>query len=193
MGKNPRKRSRKTGTKGRRHVRVSKFLSLVLRHEPERIGIKLDSAGWVDVQELLDACRREGIPIDLEELKDVVATNPKQRFAFSEDGLRIRASQGHSVPVDLGYQPEAPPETLYHGTARRGLASILKQGLVRGQRHHVHLSTTPETAVKVGQRHGRPVVLEVRAGQMHRDGHVFYLSDNGVWLTEHVPPEYLSV
>lgn len=173
-------------------VRLSKFLSLVLRHEPERIGITLDSNGWVAVEELLAAAARAGNPIPRERLEEVVATNDKKRFAFSPDGSLIRASQGHSVEVDLGLPPAVPPERLFHGTATRFVDSIRAEGLCSQSRQHVHLSPDEETAVKVGQRHGKPVVLFVKTGAMHRDGHVFYRSENGVWLTAAVPPGYLE-
>jgi len=172
-------------------AKISKFLSLVLRHESERIGIALDPAGWVSVDDLLAACRAHGNAISLEQLQEVVADNDKKRFSFSEDGGLIRANQGHSVEVELGYQPATPPETLFHGTAERFLASIKEQGLLKGQRHHVHLSADIETATKVGQRHGKPIVLHVDSGKMQQDGFIFYLSTNGVWLTEHVPVSYL--
>ena len=171
--------------------RKSKFLSLVLRHEPERIGIRLDEAGWVAVDELLEGCRRAGQAMTRDELGEIVRTNEKQRFAFSEDGARIRANQGHSVEVELGYEPAEPPETLYHGTAERHLAGIRAHGLHKGARHHVHLSEALDTASAVGRRHGRLVLLEVRAGAMRRDGLVFFKTPNGVWLTDHVPPQYL--
>lgn len=174
-------------------VRTSKFLSLVLRHQPELIGITLDAAGWVSVSDLLRACGEHGRAITLEELREVVATNDKQRFAFSDDGERIRASQGHSVTVELGYTPAAPPEFLFHGTVEKFLPSIRKGGLKKGARHHVHLSPDEETARRVGQRRGRPFILKVSSGRMHRDGHSFFLSTNGVWLTEHVPPAYLDL
>lgn len=172
-------------------VRKSKFLSLVLRHRPGLIGLTLDPAGWVSVEELLRACRAHGRAITLDELRDVVAGNDKRRFAFSEDGRMIRASQGHSVAVELGYSPAVPPATLYHGTIGKFLPSIREGGLSRGDRHHVHLSPDEETARRVGRRRGRPVVLKVESGRMHLDGHLFFLSANGVWLTEHVPPAYL--
>jgi len=172
---------------------VSKFLSLVLRHAPETIGLGLDEQGWASVEELIEACNRSGTPLTREELEHVVATSDKKRFAFSEDGLRIRANQGHSIKVDLGFEPREPPEVLYHGTARRVLESILKEGLIKGARHHVHLSSDAATAAKVGSRHGKPVVLVVKSGQMHVDGYAFYLSQNGVWLTDHVPSEYLVI
>ncbi|HEX8634065.1 MAG TPA: RNA 2'-phosphotransferase [Pyrinomonadaceae bacterium] len=174
-----------------RLVRVSKFLSRVLRHQPGSIGIELDGAGWVAVSDLLAACRAHNFPVTLEELRAVVRENDKQRFAFSDDGAGIRASQGHSVSVELGYAPLAPPPVLYHGTAAHLLASISARGLVRGRRQHVHLSADATTAAKVGARHGRPHVIAVESGRMHADGHAFYRSDNGVWLTEHVPAQYL--
>lgn len=176
-----------------RLVHLSKFLSLVLRHDPGMIGITLDPNGWVPVDELLSAAARAGKPITREQLDEVVATNDKKRFAFSPDGTLIRASQGHSVDVDLGLAPVEPPERLFHGTATRSVEAIRAEGLVRQSRQHVHLSPDEETALRVGQRHGKPVVLIVRAGQMHRDGHPFYQSDNGVWLTASVPPEYLEI
>ncbi|EEF58657.1 RNA 2'-phosphotransferase [Pedosphaera parvula] len=176
-----------------RTVKISKFLSLVLRHEPGRIGIQLDSAGWVDVDELLRACTAHQFPFSRDELNQVVATNDKKRFAFSEDGKRIRANQGHSVEVELQYEPSVPPEILYHGTADRFLASIQQDGLIKGNRHHVHLSTELSTAISVGQRHGRPLVFRVLAGQMHRSGHQFFVSANGVWLADHIPANFLQI
>ncbi len=172
-------------------IQISKFLSLVLRHQPELIGLSLAEAGWVAVHDLLAACRRHGKTISLEQLQEVVATNDKKRFSFSEDGNLIRANQGHSVKVELGYEPATPPVTLFHGTAERFLASIKSQGLLKGERHHVHLSADIETATKVGQRHGKPIVLHIDAEKMQQDGFTFYLSTNGVWLTEHVPVPYL--
>jgi putative RNA 2'-phosphotransferase len=173
-------------------VRDSKFLSGVLRHNPGKLGIELDAAGWVDVEVLLAALKRRSRRIGRDRLDFVVAHNNKKRFEFDESGTRIRASQGHSVPVDLGCAPLTPPETLYHGTAVRSLESIFAEGLVPGSRHHVHLSTDLETATKVGSRHGKPAVLVVAAARMHADGHAFFRSTNGVWLTEHVAPEYLA-
>lgn len=177
----------------KRAVIVSKFLSLVLRHKPERIGLRLDEAGWTGVDELLHACRAHGFPLTREELKDVVHGSDKQRFSFSEDGTSIRANQGHSVHVELGYAPAAPPDVLYHGTAERFLASIKEKGLIKGARHHVHLSLDAETALVVGKRHGKPLVLKVWSAQMHADGCVFYQSANNVWLVEHVPAKYLEL
>lgn len=174
-----------------RLIKTSKFLSRVLRHEPELIGITLDPAGWVSVSELLRACRAQGRALTLEELNEVVLSNDKQRFSFSEDGQRIRANQGHSVPVELGYSPSIPPRLLYHGTVEKFLPSIRKEGLKRGARHHVHLSPDVSTATRVGRRRGAPLVLSVESGRMYREGYEFFRSANGVWLTEHVPPEYL--
>jgi len=177
----------------RETIRTSKFLSLVLRHEPERVGLKLDSAGWAEVHELLQAVNRHGMALTLDELKHVVANNDKKRFAFSEDGLRIRASQGHSVEVDLQYAPQTPPGVLYHGTTGRFLDSIRKTGLQKMERHHVHLHTDTVKALQVGSRRGKPVLLTVRAGDMHRAGQIFYLSTNGVWLVDHVPPQFIQL
>jgi putative RNA 2'-phosphotransferase len=176
----------------RKLVRISKFLSLVLRHKPETIGLYLDQGGWARVDELIVASNRSGVPLDEGLLREVVEQNDKQRFAFSDDGLRIRASQGHSIPVELGLEPLVPPEFLYHGTATRFLQSIRRQGLAPGRRNQVHLSPDERTAVRVGQRHGNPVVLTVQAGRMYANGFTFYLSANGVWLTERVPAEYIK-
>src|SRR2546426_3317624 len=142
-------------------IRTSKFLSLILRHEPERVGLKLDGAGWVSVGELLRAVNQQGVALTLEKLQRIVATSDKKRFAFSEDGMRIRASQGHSVEVDLQYEPQSPPEFLHHGTPERFIESIRATGLNKGQRHHVHLSADAATATKVGERRGQPVVLRI--------------------------------
>ena len=173
-------------------VRDSKFLAGVLRHNPGKIGVELDAAGWVDVDVLLAAVKRGGRRMGRERLDYVVEHNNKKRFEYDASGTRIRASQGHSVPVDLGYESCVPPETLFHGTARRSLDSILSEGLKPGRRHHVHLSIDIETAIKVGARHGKPAVLVVAAARMHEAGHEFFRSTNGVWLTEHVAPQYLS-
>jgi putative RNA 2'-phosphotransferase len=171
--------------------KASKFLSYVLRHAPEAIGLKMDERGWASVEHLLTCANASGRRLSRELLLDVVRTNDKQRFALSEDGLSIRASQGHSVAVNLDLKAQLPPDTLFHGTARRSVTSILQDGLQPMNRQHVHLSLDYETAVKVGQRHGKPVVLKIDAKAMHEQGHVFFLSDNGVWLTEVVPVEYL--
>jgi putative RNA 2'-phosphotransferase len=173
-------------------IATSKFLSLILRHEPGRVGLTLDSAGWVNVDELLRAINLHGVSFSLEQLKYVVATNDKKRFALSADGRRIRASQGHSIEVDLQYEPQTPPEFLYHGTPERFVRSIRATGLNKGRRHHVHLSLDPATARKVGQRRGRPVVLKIRAGEMQRSGHEFYRSANSVWLVEQVAAAFIE-
>lgn len=168
-------------------------MSLVLRHQPARAGLTLDPAGWTPIADLLRGLHANGLPVDRETLARVVAGNDKQRFAISEDGLRIRAHQGHSVPVDLALAPALPPAQLFHGTATRNVDSIFRTGLHAGKRHHVHLSVDVATATKVGARHGRPVVFTVHAERMHAAGHEFFLSANGVWLTGNVPPEYLEL
>lgn len=173
-------------------IKKSKFLSLVLRHEPQSAGVTLDEAGWVSVAELLEGCRRNGVAISREELQVLVDTSDKKRFALSDDGLRIRANQGHSVEVDLKYEPARPPEFLYHGTATRFAEAIRAGGLQKMNRHHVHLSLDYDTALKVGQRHGKPLILTVLSAQMHADGILFYVSANGVWLTDSVAPKYLK-
>lgn len=170
-------------------MKVSKYLSKHLRHQPDRIGLTLDEAGWVEIDTLLAATAAHGFPVSREELDRVVADNDKQRFAI--DGTRIRASQGHTIGVDLGLPPATPPPYLFHGTVARNLDAIRTAGLKPMDRHDVHLSADRETATRVGARRGRPVVLPVDAGAMHRDGHVFHLSANGVWLTKAVPPAYL--
>ncbi len=171
---------------------ASKFLSLVLRHEPSAAHVTLDSAGWVDVDALLAGCAKAGRGLSRQDLEHVVVTNAKKRFEFSADGMRIRASQGHSVEVELDYKPQEPPALLYHGTATRFLDSIRVQGLLKMQRHQVHLSTETKTTMDVGARHGKPVLPTILAGEMHAAGHVFCLSTNGVWLVEHVPVEFIQ-
>jgi putative RNA 2'-phosphotransferase len=167
---------------------VSKYLALVLRHKPEAAGLVLDAQGWAPVPEVLAAVQRRFGAFSREELEALVRSNDKQRYALDETGTRIRASQGHSVEVELGLQPVAPPPVLYHGTAVRFLPSILEEGLVKGKRHHVHLSGDMETARTVdARRAGETVILEVRAAEMAAAGHLFYRSANGVWLTEAVP------
>jgi putative RNA 2'-phosphotransferase len=172
-------------------VKISKFLSYVLRHHPESIGLTLDREGWIEIDALLKAAGDHGRRIDRSLLYRVVAENDKKRFALSEDGTRIRASQGHSRPVDLGLKPLEPPKLLFHGTTERFLPSIERQGLVRGSRHHVHLSPDEKTAAAVGGRRGRPVVLSILSKKMHEEGHAFYCSANGVWLTDAVPADYI--
>lgn len=171
---------------------ASKFLSLVLRHQPEAANITLDDAGWASVDELLLGCARAGQPLTRDQLDHIVATNEKKRFEFSPDGSRIRASQGHSVEVALDYSPQTPPELLYHGTASRFLDSIRAEGLQKMARHHVHLSASADTALQVGTRHGKPVLLTIRARDMHSAGFAFFLSTNGVWLTESVSAQFIE-
>ena len=174
-------------------TRISKHLSFVLRHHPESIGITLDAHGWADIATLIRQMNAHGTALDHTLLDHIVATNPKQRFAYDAGGSKIRANQGHSIAIDLAYSPAIPPETLYHGTAQTTLAAIRQSGgLDKRTRHHVHLSPDAATAHKVGQRHGKPAVLRIAAGQMQRDGHTFYQSDNGVWLTDHVPLAYIA-
>ncbi|MGW1211770.1 RNA 2'-phosphotransferase [Streptomyces sp. NPDC002499] len=173
----------------RRTVKVSKYLSKHLRHQPERIGLTLDEAGWVEIDVLIAAAAAHGFRFTRDELDHVVAANDKQRFAV--DGTRIRASQGHSVEVDLGLPTATPPPYLYHGTVAANLDAIRAEGLRPMNRHDVHLSPDRETATRVGARRGRPVVLSVDTAAMHRDGHEFQVSANGVWLTKAVPAEYL--
>ncbi|MGI5291518.1 RNA 2'-phosphotransferase [Nonomuraea polychroma] len=175
----------------RRLVRISKYLARHLRHDPQRIGITLDAHGWVPVDELLRAAAEHGFPITAAELWEVVEGNDKRRYAI--EGGRIRASQGHSVPVDLDLPEVEPPEVLYHGTVTRFVEAIKKEGLRPMSRHHVHLSPDRETAARVGARRGVPVVLVVAAGKMHADGHVFRRSANEVWLVDIVPPGYLLI
>ena len=174
-------------------VRVSKRLSFVLRHHPDSVGLRLDPHGWVQVDALLAALAAHGLELSRAELDRVVATNDKRRFAYDGSGTRIRASQGHSVGVDLGYQPQRPPAELFHGTTRRFLEAILADGLLPGRRHAVHLSPDVATARTVGGRRGEPVVLRVDAAAMAADGAVFTRSANGVWLTDAVPARYLSL
>jgi len=175
-----------------RAVRISKYLSLVLRHEPSAAGVSLDAEGWVAVDALLAGAARHGLAFTRAELEDVVRTNDKQRFAFSVDGQRIRASQGHSATVDLGLAPVPPPPVLYHGTIEAFLPSILAVGLEKRARQHVHLSADVVTASRVGGRRGRPVILRIAAADMHAAGFSFFRSANGVWLTDEVPARYLS-
>ncbi|WP_234735210.1 RNA 2'-phosphotransferase [Tellurirhabdus bombi] len=172
-------------------TRLSKVLSLILRHRPAFADITLDANGWADVPLLLRNLQEKGYRIDFDILKHIVATNSKQRFSLSEDLGRIRANQGHSVVIDLDLQAAEPPHVLYHGTAARFMKTIQHEGLKKMGRHHVHLSRDVETARAVGTRHGVPVILEVAASRMHQDGYPFFISANGVWLTDRVPAKYL--
>jgi putative RNA 2'-phosphotransferase len=171
---------------------TSKFLSLVLRHQPEMIGISLDPQGWVEVADLLRQLSANGHPIDRDFLAHVVATNEKQRFAFSADGNQIRANQGHSIAIDLALEPMVPPDLLFHGTVAEYVPLIVADGLRKMSRQHVHLSADLETAMNVGGRRGKPVILHVQAKALHAAGHVFFCSANGVWLTDHVPPGFID-
>ena len=174
-------------------IRLSKFLSKHLRHEPKAIGLTLEPGGWVAVADLLTALARHGCPVTRSELDDIVAACDKQRFAFDETGSRIRANQGHSTAVDLQLETAVPPDELYHGTTECVLDTILRDGLSKMARHQVHLSPDIATARKVGSRRGKPVILAVHAARMQADGHLFFRSANGVWLVERVPAQYLRV
>lgn len=177
----------------RRRTRISKFLSLILRHKPETIGLKLDANGWADVDELLAACAQNGSAISRAELEEVVASNEKKRFAFDGDKKKIRASQGHSINVRIDFEEREPPAILYHGTSEKTLAAILENGLLKMRRHHVHLSADAATARSVGARYGKPVVLKIKAAEMTARKFKFYVSANGVWLADEVPPEFLEI
>lgn len=172
-------------------VKLGRFLSLVLRHEPSAAGLKLDEQGYVDVGQLISGVKRAGWPIDREVLERIVRENNKQRYSFNEDGTKIRANQGHSLTVDVGLEQQLPPDLLYHGTAERFVESIRAQGIRKGTRQHVHLSEDIETARKVGSRHGKPTILAVNAAAMHAEGYLFYRSANQVWLCDHVPWKYV--
>jgi putative RNA 2'-phosphotransferase len=173
-------------------VTLSKFLSLVLRHKPDSIGLVLDPQGWISIDDLIERSTAAGTRFSRDELRHVVETSDKKRFSVSADGLRIRAAQGHSVAVELGLPPREPPLTLYHGTATRFVEAILSEGLKPQSRQQVHLSIDLATAQRVGHRHGKPFIFKVDALRMHRQGFNFYLADNGVWLVDQVPPEFLA-
>lgn len=175
-----------------RRATISKYMARHLRHAPEDVGLTLQPGGWVPIADLLDAVARAGFPITRSELVRCVETNDKQRFSFDDTGERIRPNQGHSVEVDLQLEEREPPEVLYHGTVARLLPAIWAEGLNKGSRHHVYLSNDVATAQKVGARREKSVILRVEAGKMHRDGFKFFLSANGVWLTDAVPAEYLA-
>lgn len=180
-------------TDAARLVKVSKYLAKHLRHQPERLGLELEPGGWVRVDHLLAACAAHRFPVSREELERVVAENDKRRYSFDETRTRIRANQGHTVEVDLGLVTVEPPALLFHGTVERSVDAILAGGLRPMGRHHVHLSADVETALRVGSRRGKPVVFEVDAAGMVAAGHEFYLSDNGVWLTDEVPSNYVRI
>ena len=170
---------------------TSRFISLILRHKPEVIGITLDEHGWADVSELIEGINKTR-KLDMEGLERIVAEDEKQRYSFNEDKTLIRANQGHSIPVDVELKKEEPPEILYHGTATKYEEAIDKEGLIPKSRLYVHLSGDEETAQKVGIRHGKLVMYKVKSGEMHKDGYDFFLSVNGVWLTKSVPVKYLE-
>ena len=174
-------------------VSTGKFLSKILRHKPEIIGITLDEHGWADVEELIEGVQKTKPGFNREILEEIVRTNNKQRYSFNEDHTKIRANQGHSISVDVQLMEALPPEILYHGTGEKSVQSILSEGLLPMNRLYVHLSKDIETATKVGIRHGKPVIFTVQAGQMQREGYSFFLSENGVWLTKAVPARYLEI
>ena len=189
-GKNQNSPNQNSPNKNRK---ISKFLSYILRHKPESIGLELSETGWANLTDLMDCAAKHGTQLTRSQIETVVRTNNKQRFSLSEDKQQIRANQGHSIKVNLGLEAIAPPTTLYHGTATKYIDAITQQGLKPQKRHHVHLSQDLETATKVGQRHGKPVILRINAQQMHQDGHLFYRSENGVWLTDTVAPAYFKI
>lgn len=174
-------------------IRISKFLSYVLRHNPAAIGLQLNEEGWAWVDELISCAARKGRNIALEQLKEVIATDEKKRFSFSPDGHSVRANYGHSIKVELNLKPVEPPAILYHGTAGQSIESILKRGIKASGRRYVHLSPDFETAVNVGKRHGKPIVLTIDSKKMYEDGFRFYCPVDGVWLVKDVPPGYLVV
>lgn len=178
----------------KQHTDTSKSLSFVLRHEPQAIGLTLDTEGWAEIAALIDGARQSGRELDEALIRDVVASSDKKRFSISDDGLHIRAEQGHSTQgVAITYAEKVPPEFLYHGTATRFLESILKEGLKPGERQHVHLSEDVQTATAVGQRYGKPIVLKIEALRMHQQGFKFFQAENGVWLVTHLPTHCLQL
>ena len=172
--------------------KLSKFLSYVLRHHPELINLNLDENGWANVDELISKSTNDSQGFTFEELDEIVQTNEKKRFAFNEDKTRIRASQGHSIEINLALISQQPPEFLYHGTALNNIESILEKGIEKRSRQYVHLSQDKETATNVGMRHGKPIILTIKTKVMIDDGIEFYLSDNEVWLTDFVDVKYIS-
>lgn len=189
------KRQFKPETEERRLERLSKFISMILRHKPEAIGITLDEHGWADVDELIKGINETGEEIEFSKdtLETIVKTDKKQRYSFSQDKTLIRANQGHSIPVDVELEKKEPPKVLYHGTGVKSVKAIQEQGLLPMERLYVHLSTDVETATNVGKRHGTPVIFQVNAEQMQKDGYDFFQSVNGVWLTKEVPAKYLEL
>lgn len=172
-------------------TKIGRYISLILRHKPDVIGITLDKHGWANVDELIKGVNKSR-KLTMEMLEEIVATDDKQRYSFNEDKTKIRANQGHSIDVDVELEEVQPPEYLWHGTGRKYVDSIMKDGLISKSRLYVHLSDNYNTAINVGVRHGEPVVLCIWAGDMYRDGYKFYRSKNGVWLVKHVPVEYLD-
>ena len=170
---------------------TSKFISLILRHKPETIGIQLDEHGWADVNELIRGISATH-KIDMDILEEIVRTDSKQRYSFNEDKTKIRANQGHSIPVDVDLDEKEPPEYLWHGTGEKFTEAIDQQGLIPKSRLYVHLSADKETAVTVGSRHGKPVIYRIKTGLMYKDGYKFYISKNKVWLTKEVPVRYME-
>ena len=183
----------KSGKSDRRMRNTSKFISLILRHNPQVIGISLDEHGWANVQDLIEGINRtEGHSLDMDTLEEIVRTDEKQRYSFSEDHKLIRANQGHSIPVDVELEEKTPPDILWHGIGQKDVSSIDVQGLIPKSRLYVHLSSDMETARKIGSRHGRPIIYQVDCRKMTEDGYRFFLSANQVWLTKEVPAEYLK-
>lgn len=174
-------------------ISTGKFIALILRHKPETIGITLDEHGWANVDDLIAGIQRTRPGFNMDILEEIVRTNNKRRYSFNADHTKIRANQGHSIPVDVELREAVPPEILYHGTGEKAVSSIIEQGLLPGNRLHVHMSTDIQTAITVGTRHGKPFVFRVQARHMQEDGFRFFLSENGVWLTKTVPPAYLSI
>jgi len=177
----------------KKEIHLSKFISLLLRHKPETIGLQLDENGWANVDELIEKSNRKGVKFNFDDLKFIVQNCNKTRYDFNEDFSKIRANQGHSIQVNLELKVVEPPEILYHGTAKKNLESILKMGIDKINRNHVHLSTDIETASKVGARHGQVIILEIDAEKMFGEGIEFYLSKNKVWLTNYIDAKYISV
>ncbi len=172
---------------------IGKFLSLILRHQPDTIGLILDENGWANIDELIEKCKKENVLFTFDELVEIVETNDKKRYAFNYEQTKIRTNQGHSIDVDVELKSVKPTVFLYHGTAKKNLDSILEIGIEKRSRQHVHLSIDKNTAIKVGLRHGRPIILKINSGIMHDDGNIFYLSENNVWLTDFINPKYISI
>lgn len=186
-------RNSKRNHTGRQLKHLSKFMSLILRHKPETIGISLDPHGYADVDELLRGMNQHGSKIDFETLKEIVKTDNKQRYSFNGDKTKIRANQGHSIDVNVGLEELQPPNVLYHGTGEKSVQGIKKYGIKKMDRLYVHLSKDYETAIKVGSRHGKPVVFKIDTEKMYQDGYKFFLSKNKIWLTKHVPTQYIEI